>query len=329
MDKPNRLVVSVGGNALTLGKDKETMDDQCEAARVACDLIAQIFNTEVHLALTHGNGPQVGFILRRFEHALKAGLLHPVPLDAIGADTQGAIGYMLERLLYNRLLQLNPRLANNIATLVTQVLVDPNDPAFQDPTKPIGSWMTEQEAKNHPEWITKNLDPNSPKPWRRVVASPRPLEVINARAIKHAFDDGLLTIAGGGGGIPVKELPDGTLVGQEAVIDKDLTTALIAELVQAELMAVLTAAAGVIDPQEFIKLKTAGKIIPELTTKEARSMLPYLQKGSMGPKVEACVCFTEKTGSPSLITNFANGLGAILDGKGGTRIVDSKGIDEV
>lgn len=321
---PEKIVMSVGGNALTLGPDKETVEDQNKAAGVAAKIVAAVFNSKVKLALTHGNGPQVGFILRRFEHALKAGILHPVPLDAIDADTQGAIGYMLERLIYNELINLDPALAVQIATLVTQILVDPNDPAFANPDKPIGSWLTQEEAIHHTSedgWTIRELKPQNERGYRRVVPSPKPMGVVNVEAIKHNFSAGFLTICGGGGGVPVMRKSDGTLVGVEGVIDKDRTTALIARLIGARLMAVLTATAGVIAPDDFRKHGTDGPVIPVMTTGEARDILPYLQAGSMGPKVEACVAFTEATGEPSLITDFDHALSAITEGRGGTRII--------
>ena len=323
---PERLVVSVGGNALTLGKGRETIEDQRAAAKTACEIIAKLWGTnyETSMAVTHGNGPQVGFILERFEHALKAGLLHNVPLDAIGADTQGAIGYMLEQLIHNEMLKIDPSRAGRIATLVTQVLVDPNDPAFQDPTKPIGSWMTEDQARSQQDkfgWKVKCMNDKRDDGYRRVVSSPVPIEILNIDAIRACINAGFLTIGGGGGGILVARRPDGTLYGLEGVIDKDLTTALMAGDIGAKLMAILTAVPGVIDPEEFKTHGVEGIVIPELDLSEANDILPRLQKGSMGPKLAACINFTEKTGEPSLITDFGHAERAITEGRGGTRIV--------
>lgn len=321
----DKVVISVGGNALTLGKGRETMEDQRTAARVACRIIAKIWATNYqHMAVTHGNGPQVGFILQRFEHALRDGILHAVPLDAIGADTQGAIGYMLEQEIMNEMAKIDPSRARHIATLVTQVLVNPDDPAFKDPTKPVGSWMTEAEARTKQSelgWNVKCLKADDDRGWRRVVPSPTPVEIVNIDAIRTNVYYGLLTIAGGGGGIPVAKKTDGTLYGVEGVIDKDLTTALIAAEIDARLMAILTAAPGVIDPEEFKTRGLNAPIIPQLNLREAADILPHLQKGSMGPKLAACMNFTDMTGEPSLITDFEHAESAIREGKGGTRIV--------
>ncbi len=323
---PDRLVISVGGNALTLGKGRETIEDQRAAAQTACAIIAKLWCTsyETAMAVTHGNGPQVGFILERFEHALRYGILHNVPLDAINADTQGAIGFMLELLIDNEMRRIDPSIAGEVATLVTRVLVDPNDKAFQYPTKPIGSWMTEEQAMAQQVkfgWTVKRMSDKRDDGYRRVVPSPVPLELVNVEAIKSNVDNGFLTICGGGGGIPVARNPDGTLRGVEGVIDKDRTTALVAEAISARLMAILTAVRGVIDPEEFKTHGVEGSVIPELDLSEARDILPSLQAGSMGPKLGACINFTERTGEPSLITDFAHAERAITEGRGGTRIV--------
>lgn len=319
----SRIVLSVGGNALTMGPGRETIADQREAAAMAARIVAKVFRSGAKTALTHGNGPQSGFILRRFEFAQQHGILHPVPLDAVVADTQGAIGYMLEQLIHDELQDKDPEKADLLATLVTQAFVDPADPAFREYTKPIGEWMTEATAKAHQAeegWTVKQMKEGTEKGWRRVVASPEPIGVTNGAAIRHSFDGGFLTICGGGGGIPVVRKPNGTLEGVPAVIDKDSITKVIAELVRADMMAVLTAAPGVIDPEEFKRNHEKGKVIPVIKTSEARTMLPDLQKGSMGPKVKACVDFTAATGSDSLITNFESALEA-FQGKAGTRIV--------
>jgi len=319
----SRIVLSVGGNALTMGPGRETIQDQREAAAMAARIVANVFRSGAKTALTHGNGPQSGFIMRRFEFAHQHGVLHPVPLDAVVADTQGAIGYMLEQLIHDELHGVDPEKAERIATLVTQAIVDPNDPAFKNFSKPVGEWMTEKEADEHRAqegWAVSLMKEGVERGWRRVVASPEPIGVTNAAAIRHNFEGGFLTICGGGGGIPVIRKPDGSLKGAPAVIDKDSITRVIASIVRADLMAVLTAAPGVIDPEEFKRKHEQGAIIPVLKVSEARGMLPDLQKGSMGPKVKACSDFTAETGEDSLITDFPHALEA-LQGQGGTRIV--------
>ncbi len=323
---PEEIVISLGGNALTLGREGITVEDQHKACEIACKIIAKVFARDnVKMALCHGNGPQVGFISDRFACAEQHGILHHVKLDAIGADTQGAIGYMIEQELYSELHKLDPLKAAHIATLVTQVLVDPEDEAFDSPTKPIGVWMTEDEAQKKMEEDSdlhiELLDQSREDGWRQVVPSPKPMHLLNAKAIRHNVNGGLLTIAGGGGGIPIVRNPDdGKLKGIEGVIDKDRTSALIAKIVRARMLVIFTEAPGVIDPEEFRRKDIDGEVIAQLTTAEAKDMISQLPTGSMGPKLEACADFTEETGEPSIIANFGNAEDAIVD-KGGTRIV--------
>lgn len=315
------MLISLGGNALTGGKGKETIPDQRAAAQVACEIVAKVFRSGSRMALVHGNGPQSGFIAERFGFAEKHGVLHSVPFDAIVADTQGAIGYMLEQILHNILVGETPALANGIATLVTQAVVDRNDPDFKDPSKPIGSWMTEADARRREaedKWVVRQLSNKREDGWRRVVPSPKPISVTNAHAIRHNVNSGLLTICGGGGGIPVALREDGTLEGVEAVIDKDAISAVIAAVIKARLLTILTEAPGVIDPKDYERDGIEGRVIPVLNLSEAKDM--QLQRGSMGPKVAACVRFTEATGEPSLIANFANAEEA-FQGCAGTQIV--------
>lgn len=327
IERLDRTVVSVGGNALTGGKGRETVPDQQEAARTACGVIAKIFRSG-SIALTHGNGPQVGFIDRRFQFANKAGVLHPVPLDAVVADTQGAIGYMMEQMLGNELIRLGREEdAERISTLVTRVLVDGDDPAFSDPSKPIGSWMSGEEAEKLAKvngWKIREMDANREDGWRRVVASPEPKSLLNETAILKNIIANLVTICGGGGGVPVVKNVDGTYSGVEAVIDKDLTTVLVAKAIYARVMIILTGAPGVIDPVEFAKNGANGQVMRQLQLAEAKDMLSQLQAGSMGPKVAACVQFVEETGYPAIIANFENAEDAIK-GDAGTTILAEPG----
>lgn len=317
-------VISLGGNALRLpGKTGETVPSQRSASGPACEIVAETFKSGRRVAVVHGNGPQFGWILARSELAEATGDLHPVPCDAINADTQGAIGYMLA----NGILAKDPSLAGRVIPVVTQVIVDEHDIAFEDPSKPIGSFMPEDEAKRKAAergWVVK---PES-KGWRRNVGSPKPLGIVEEEGIRHLVDHRFLTICGGGGGIPVVRELDGTFRGVDGVIDKDRTTALVARLLNARLMAVLTAAKGVIRPEDYAMHKEAGPIVPVLTVNQARAMIGELHKGSMEPKLEACADFVDSMGgeATALITDFADAKAALSGQPGvGTRIVYSRG----
>jgi len=319
-----RIVLSGGGNALVDAEDNGNLDGQMQAAKEFSRVVAEIFKTGVKLILTHGNGPQVGNIKRRYDVYDEAeGELSRVPLDYIVADTQGSIAHMLLGALRNELGRGDPSRINKVLAVVTQVLVDQKDPAYQDPQKPIGAWMSGQAAeeyKQHYGVSVKELKEDEAEGWRVVVPSPRPLEVVNIEAIISNFNAGFLTICGGGGGIPVIRNERGELDRTEAVIDKDRTTALIARLVGAHKMVILTAAPGVIDPDDWSRLGEEAEPIDRLTVAEARDMLPDLPKGSMGPKLEACIEAVE-AGVESVIANFDNGVAAVLFGSKGTRVV--------
>ena len=225
-------VVAIGGNSLIKDKQHQTIPDQYEAARKTCVHIAGMIEQGWNVAIGHGNGPQVGFILRRSELARHQ--LHEVPLDCCGADTQGAIGYMLQQNLYNEFRRRG--IQKQATTVVTQVLVDKDDPAFQNPTKPIGSFMDETEASHRAETEGWNVVEDAGRGWRRVVPSPLPKRVIERDAVKELLDAGFVVITVGGGGIPVVEDEDGRLVGTAAVIDKDYASSLLAQSIGADLL---------------------------------------------------------------------------------------------
>lgn len=313
------IYMSVGGNALTLGKDRVTVPDQFEAAAQSAAIVARVYQWAKRVALTHGNGPQAGFIDRRNAFALANQILHPVPLDSVVADTQGAMGYMFERVLRDELPD------SPIVSLNTQVLINPNHSASKLYTKPIGDWMTEVAAAVRREeygWHVAYFpdEGEEGKLWRRVVPSPVPQKILGKREIEHLVNARFLTICGGGGGVPVYYGPEGELKGFEGVIDKDLTTALIAQN-HAHLMAILTEAPGVMTKEEFAAHGNQGRVISELNVRDALNLSFTLPSGSMGRKLEACARFTGLTGKPSLITNFEHALPAILNGDGGTWIV--------
>jgi carbamate kinase len=259
--------------------------------------IAEMIAQGWRVVITHGNGPQVGFILRRSELSLHE--LHPVPLDAADADTQGAIGYMFQKALYNEFRRRGMR--QLAVTVVTQVLVDRNDPAFQNPTKPIGSWMDEETARRRAAeqgWVVRE---DAGRGWRRVVPSPRPRRIIELPAIRALLEDGFVVIAVGGGGIPVVEDETGDLVGVEAVIDKDLASALLAIELRADLFLISTA----VEKVALDYGKPTQRWLDRLTASEARRHLAEGQfpPGSMGPKIEAILQYLDHGGKAALITD--------------------------
>ena len=310
-----RALIAIGGNSLIRDKFHQTVRDQYIAAGETCWHIAGMLREGWDVAVTHGNGPQVGFILRRSE--LAAHELHEVPLDVIGADTQGAIGYALQQNLENDFARL--RLDKHAVTVVTQTEVDPNDPAFQTPSKPIGSYMEEAEATRRRDQEGWAVMEDAGRGWRRVVASPQPIRIIEERAIRDLLDVGYVVISAGGGGIPVIRNADGNLEGVAAVIDKDRASSLLANAIGAELFVISTAVEKV-----ALRFGTPEQEwIDRLTVSEAKRFLDegtHFAKGSMAPKIEAVVGYLERGGREALITNPDN-VERALAGETGTRIV--------
>ncbi|MGQ9625744.1 MAG: carbamate kinase [Anaerolineae bacterium] len=306
-------VIAIGGNSLIKDKDHQTVPDQYEAAHETCIHIASMIEQGWDVAIGHGNGPQVGFILRRSELARHE--LHEVPLDFCGADTQGAIGYMLQQNLYNEFLKRGMK--KQAATVVTQVLVDKNDPAFKNPSKPIGSFMSEELARERLKegW---NVIEDAGRGWRRVVPSPKPVRVIERDVVKQLIDAGFVVIAVGGGGIPVIEDDEGNLVGVAAVIDKDYASSLLATSIGADLFLISTA----VEKVALNYGKPDQKWLDEMTLAEAKKYLEegHFAPGSMGPKIEAIISFLENGGKEAIITNPEN-IERALAGETGTRIV--------
>lgn len=306
-------VVAVGGNALIKDKSKTSIPDQYKAASETMSYIADMIADGWNVVVTHGNGPQVGFILRRSE--LSAHELHEVPLDYCGADTQGAIGYMFQQSLRN---EFKKRGMNNVAsTIVSQCLVDRDDPAFTNPTKPIGSFLDEETAKARMA-EGKNFVEDAGRGWREVVASPQPKAIIEAPAIKELIDGGLTVIAVGGGGIPVIENEDGKLVGTAAVIDKDFASALLANDLGAELLLISTAVEKV-----ALNFNTPEQTeVSEMTVAEAEKYIEegHFAPGSMLPKVQAIIKFLKQGGKKALITDPPN-IKRALDGETGTWVL--------
>ena len=312
--REHTAVVAVGGNSLIVDDQRQSIPDQVKAATMTSHYVADMVEAGWTVVLTHGNGPQVGFILRR--SGIAKGMVPEVPVDYADADTQGAIGYMFQRALYNEFQRR--KLKRKVVAIVTQVLVDPGDPAFRNPTKPIGAHMTEDVAKSLAGdfgWVVRE---DAGRGWRRVVASPMPQQIIERDIIEALVDLGYIVIACGGGGIPVLRDAQGDLQGLEAVIDKDFASSLLARDLGAELFVVSTGVEKV--AVDFGK--PAQRWLERITLAEARKYLAEGQfpKGSMGPKIEAIISFLEGGGTRALITNPPN-LGRALSGATGTHIV--------
>jgi carbamate kinase len=310
-------VVAIGGNSLIKDKQHQSVEDQYLAAQETAHHIADMIEEGWDVSIGHGNGPQVGFILRRSEIANKTEGMHEVPLDVCGADTQGAIGYALQQNLQN---DLRKRGVNKpVTTVITQVLVDRNDKAFQSPSKPIGGFMDEAEARRRAQEMGWNVVEDAGRGWRRVVASPLPKRIVEFDSIKTLIEKGTVVISTGGGGIPVVENDGGDLEGVAAVIDKDFGSSLLAQQLKADLFLISTAV-------EKVALnfgKPDQKWIDRLTVSEAKNFLAsgtHFAKGSMAPKIQAIIWFLEAGGKQALITNPEN-IGRALKGETGTWIV--------
>ena len=314
-DRIRTVVIAIGGNSLIADDSHQSVADQYTAAAQTCVHITSMLQAEpLRLVVTHGNGPQVGFILRRSE--LAAEELHMVPLDSCVADTQGALGYHLQRALRNEFKRTG--LVRTPVTVVTQVLVDKDDPAFSKPNKPIGSFMSAELAEAHRVKDGWDLMEDSGRGYRRVVASPAPQAILELDAVKSLLDAGFVVVAGGGGGIAVIEGADGSLTGAAAVIDKDLASSLLARQLGAELLIIST---GV----EKVCLdfgKPSQRSLATMNLAEARQFIQegHFKPGSMLPKIQAVVAFLEGGGKEALITDPSH-LAAALKGETGTRIV--------
>jgi carbamate kinase len=309
-------VVAIGGNSLIKSKQHQTVEDQYKAAQETAFHLVDMIEAGWDIAVGHGNGPQVGFILRRSEIAAKVEGMHELPLDVCGADSQGAIGYSLQQNIQN---ELKKRGINKPAvTVITQVRVDPNDPAFQAPAKPIGTFMDESEATRRKSELGWDVVEDAGRGWRRVVASPLPVEIMELDAIQALIASGAVTITVGGGGIPVIQT-DAGVIGTAAVIDKDFASAFLANKIEADMLLISTAVEKVSlnfgKPDQFD--------VDRMTVTEAKKYLAegvHFAKGSMEPKIRAIVGFLEQGGKEALITNPEN-IGRALRGETGTRII--------
>ncbi len=312
--KKKLVVLAVGGNSLILDSKHQTVRDQYDACLQTCQHVVRLLDAGYRVVLTHGNGPQVGFIMRRSE--LSAHELHMVPMDSCGADTQGAIGYQIQQAIYNGTLGRSKPI--QVVTVVTQVLVDANDPAFSNPSKPIGSFMDQKLAESRRQSEGWHIVEDAGRGYRRVVASPKPKEIIEIEAVRQLVNNDFLVVAVGGGGIPVIKQPDGKLTGADAVIDKDLASSLLARNLGADILLISTAV-------EKVCLnygKPDEKPLDRMTLAQAKKYIAegHFAKGSMLPKIQAIVAFIEGGGQMAIVTNPPN-LTRAVNGETGTTIV--------
>jgi carbamate kinase len=310
---PKTAVVAIGGNSLIPDNSKREMQYQWDAVRETCQHLACMIKEGWRIVITHGNGPQVGYILRRAE--LAAHEVHTVPLDIIGADTQGSIGYMVQQAMRNSLRALG--ISRTVISLVSQTVVEKDDPAFTKPDKPIGGFLTESEARKF-ESEGWTVIEDSGRGWRRVVASPQPVEIVELDAIRLALQHDYIVVAAGGGGIPVVRNDRGELRGVYAVIDKDRASSLLATGIGADLFVISTG----VEKVAVNFRKPDERQIDVMTLAEARKYMQegHFAAGSMLPKIQACVRFLEHGGPSALITNPPN-IDRALRGETGTRII--------
>lgn len=306
-------VVAVGGNSLILDKDHQTVADQYDAACKTMVHVADMIEQGYNVVLTHGNGPQVGFILLRSEIARSQ--IHDVPLDSCGADTQGAIGYNFQMALGNEFKKRN--INKPVVTVVTQVLVDKNDKSFKNPSKPIGSFYSEEEAKERIAKDKWEMVEDAGRGWRRVVASPLPLEIIEENAIKALTEKGFCVVAVGGGGIPVVKDENGMLKGAAAVIDKDFASSLLASNINADVFIVSTA----VEKACLNFGKPDQKSLDKVTVGELEKYCEegHFKPGSMLPKCQAIIKYIKNGGKHAIITNPEN-LAKAVKGEAGTHV---------
>ena len=314
MSAEKLIVLAVGGNSLITDPNHVTVKAQYRAAAETAEHIAALICDGHRVVIAHGNGPQVGFILRRAELARHE--LHMVPLDSCVADTQGAIGYNLQMALQNELRRCGCPLT--AVTVVTQVVVDPKDPSFTRPAKPIGSFMDQITAEQHRDEEGWDIVEDSGRGYRRVVPSPRPLRIVELEAVRALTARSMPVITVGGGGIPVVEDSSGFLEGVEAVIDKDLAACLLAKQLHADLFIISTA----VEQASLYFNTPAQQDIEKLTCRQARHYMDegHFAPGSMLPKMEAITDFVSSTGNVGVLTDPSHLLAASL-GRAGTRVV--------
>ena len=308
------VLVAMGGHAFMQKGEKGTIEDHERNAERIASLLMTLVDRGYHLVITHGNGPQVGNLL--IQHEMGKEEVPPMPLDVLVAMTEGSLGYILQQSLLNQL--RNKQLRRYVVTVVTQVLVDENDPAFQDPSKPIGPFLSKEEAERRRDALGWRIREDSGRGWRRLVPSPRPLKVIQRHMIRDTARAGHIVVACGGGGIPIKKEASGQYGGIEAVIDKDLTSSVLATDIGAALLVILTAV-----PQVYVNFgKPDQQALGAVTLEELERLQAegHFPPGSMGPKIEAVMHYLREGGRRALITN-PESLPLAIEGRAGTHFV--------
>jgi carbamate kinase len=308
------VVIAIGGNSLIKDARHMSVYDQYKAAGETSEHIAAIIEEGYRVIVVHGNGPQVGFIMLRSEIAKE--VLHEVPLDTCGADTQGAIGYQISQNLDNELKRRD--IARPVVAIVTQVVVDGDDPGFATPAKPIGPFYSQESAREHQEEKGWRMMEDSGRGWRRVVASPEPLEIVEEPVIRMLLEEDVIVVAGGGGGIPVVREADGSLEGVAAVIDKDLTASLLAKNLGARMLLISTS----VDKVAINYRQPDQRDLDRMTVAEAQEYMAagHFAPGSMRPKIGAAIEFLEQGGERVIITQ-PHLMEEAIHGRAGTHIV--------
>jgi carbamate kinase len=308
------VLVAMGGHAFMQAGEKGTIEEHERNAEQIAALLMHLVERDYYLVVTHGNGPQVGSLL--IQHELARQEVPQMPLDVLVAMTEGSLGYILQQSLLNELRRRNSK--RYVVTVVTQVLVDEHDPAFQDPSKPIGPFLSQEEAERRRDQLDWKVKEDAGRGWRRLVPSPKPLKVVQRHMIRDATRAGHVVIACGGGGIPIKRTPEGGYAGIEAVIDKDLTSAVLATDVGASLLVILTAV-----PKVYINYgKPDQQALDAITLQEVERLHAqgHFPPGSMGPKIEAVIRFLSSGGRRALITN-PESLPQAIEGRAGTHFI--------
>jgi carbamate kinase len=306
-------IVAIGGNAITRPDQRGTIPEQFANTRASAEHIVDMIEEGYNVIVTHGNGPQIGNILLRAEMA--ADILYPLPLDTCDADSQGGMGYMIQQVLSNALRKRG--IQKTVVTLITQVIVDKNDPAFTNPTKPIGPFYERAKAEKYKAERGWAIVEDAGRGYRRVVPSPKPLDIVEKDAIRDLLLAGKIVICVGGGGIPVVKLADGSLVGVEAVVDKDLASSLLARVLHADLLLITTNVEKV-----ALNYQTPNqRDLDKLTVADAKQYLAegHFPPGSMGPKIQAAIEYLEEGGKHAIITSIECLIKA-LHGDTGTHI---------